>query len=362
MADAWPGLRRFRAVEKAAECDGVASFVLAPEDGRPLPPFRPGQYLTFSIQRPGDERPLIRCYSFSDAPNRGTYRITVKRVAAPRGANVPPGAASTFLVDRVRVGDVLEARAPNGRFTLTPFATSPLVFLAGGIGITPLMSMLNGLIARGEARDVWLFYGVRSGREHVFREHLQRVARAHPRVRLQVAYSKPEPRDREGRDFQHRGRVTTELVQRVLPPSESEPYTFYVCGPSAMMRDLSEGLEGLGVPRSRVHVEAFGAAAVKPFTRRLTRRLSAKGGGTEVTFSRSGKRATWDPRAQTLLDFAMANGVFIPFACATGHCGTCHTALVEGQVDYALDPQFPVRPGFCLPCVAVPRGPVTLEM
>jgi ferredoxin-NADP reductase len=358
---AWEGERPFRVEAKSPEADGIFAFTLASADGAALPPFEPGQFLTLALDVPDQERPVIRCYSLCAAPDGRTYRIGVKRVGAPPLTDHPPGVASSFLADQVQVGDTLRVRAPAGRFTLTPGDPGPAILLAGGIGITPILGMLEGLVARGEARPVHLYLGVRDGRQHPFRARLTELAAAHPWLTAHVAYSRPRREDQQGRDFDHRGRVTVDLLRRTLPPLDANP-GFYVCGPGPFMADLTEGLDGLGVPASRVHVEAFGKAAIRPFTRRLTKRLPTPAAGDDVvTFATSGVSVSWDPGAGNLLELAMANGVFLPFACMAGHCGTCATTLTAGEVVYPVEPQFPLRDGRCLLCIGVPQGPVTLD-
>jgi ferredoxin-NADP reductase len=346
----WDGEKTLRVTRRTPECDGVVSLTLAADDGAPLPPFKAGQYLTFSLDVPQSERPVIRCYSLSDAPG-DTYRITVKRVGK--------GLASTHLSVALEAGDTLQVRGPQGQFVLDPGDRGPRIFLAGGIGITPLLAMLNHLARQGgDGLPLTLYLGVRNGREHPFKSHLEALAREHDWFDLQVAYSRPDDSDREGVDYQHRGRVTTELLKRTLAPAD-DPQSFYVCGPAAMMDALIHGLEDAGVPRSRIRLEAFGGAAVKPFTRRLKKRLKASG---DVTFARAGKTVPWDPEATSLLDLALANEVFFPFACAAGHCGTCATSILAGKVVYGIPPQFPLAEGRCLPCIGVPDGPLTLDL
>ena len=349
----WNGLKTLRITKRENECAGVVSLTLAAEDGEPLPPFTPGQYLTFSLDVPQRDTPVIRCYSLSDAPAE-TYRVSVKRVKG--------GLASTHMNVALEVGETLQARGPQGHFVLDPGDRGPRVFLAAGIGITPLLSMLNGLARRGgDGLPVTLYLGVRNGTEHPFKEHLLALAREHDWFTLVVAYSQPLDSDAHGVDFQHRSRVDTELLKQTLAPSD-DPQSFYICGPAPMMDGLVSGLEDAGVPRSRIRLEAFGGAAVRPFTRRLKKRLAAPGPPSSVTFARSGKTVAWDPNATSLLDLAMANDVFFPFACAAGHCGTCASPLLAGRVEYGVAPQFPLAPGRCLPCIAIPNGDVTLDV
>ncbi|MBL4849810.1 MAG: 2Fe-2S iron-sulfur cluster binding domain-containing protein [Planctomycetes bacterium] len=337
----------------------MTTLRIEPSDGEPLPLAGPGQYLTLVLNVPGTKRPAIRCYSLSHAPESSAYEVTIKATQRPDGA---PGLVSTH-VQTLEVGDFVDAFAPRGSFTLDPaHPQGPLVFLAGGIGITPFMSMLEALAAGGApdaAREVHLYYGVRSGDEHAFASRLQSLASNAPWLHTTTCYSRPRDSDQLGADFQRAGRVDLALIQETLPQSD-RPYTFLICGPPAFLDSLTEGLRQLGVPEGQVKVEAFGAPSVRPLTRRL-RRIDPTNLPT-VRFARSEREAKWDPSATSLLDFAMDNGVFFPFACAAGHCGTCASALLEGEVDYVTAPQFTLREGQCLPCVAVPRTDVTLDV
>ena len=142
---AWSGWRDFRVMRRQFEdaSKTQCSFHLQPVDAAQLAPFQPGQYLTFSLKLPDGGRSLTRCYSLSDRPDPTGYRITIKRVPPPSGRpELPPGASSSHFHDRVHEGDVLQVKAPSGHFFIDPHASVPAVFIAGGIGITPMMSML----------------------------------------------------------------------------------------------------------------------------------------------------------------------------------------------------------------------------
>ena len=326
---------------------------LVPTDGEPLPLAGPGQYLTLVLRVPGQDRPAIRCYSLSHDPQPSGYEVTIKETRQADGA---PGLVSSYVQSGLAPGDVVDVLAPRGSFTVDPARPpGPLVFLAGGVGITPFMSMLEAL-ARARTRvPVHLYYGVRRASEHLFRERLARLAEA-PWLQQTLAYSRPEGELPPGC---RRGRIDLELLKETLPPSD-QPYTFFICGPPPFLESLREGLSQLGVAEGRIKVETFGAPSVRPLTRRLSR--SALAALPTVRFARSEVEATWDPNATSLLDFAMSKSVFFPFACAAGHCGTCASTLLAGEVDYATEPQFRLREGQCLPCIAVPRTDVSLDV
>jgi hypothetical protein len=261
---AWRGLRSFRVTRKVVESadGGINSFHLVPEDGQPLPPFQPGQFLTFHLDLPaagGGGEELVRCYSLSDGPSPDHYRVSIKRVAAPKGSGHPPGRSSSYFHDYVQVGSRLNVRAPSGHFFLDDGA-GPAVLIAGGIGLTPLLSMLHWSLARHAGRELWLFLGVRNRHEQAMTGELETLAKSHKNFRLFVCHSAPLAEDRLGRDYDHAGRVDVDLLRLHLP---LKPYHFYICGPTPMMAGLVAGLEDWGVPAERIHFEAFGPASVK---------------------------------------------------------------------------------------------------
>ncbi|MBU1237630.1 MAG: 2Fe-2S iron-sulfur cluster binding domain-containing protein [Gammaproteobacteria bacterium] len=354
---AWRDTRKFRVAERVVESpDGsVCSFHLTPEDGLPLPAFLPGQFLTFELDMPEGGK-LIRCYSLSDTPRADRYRVSIKRLPAPPGRGLlPPGRSSTHFHDRVAVGSTLNVRAPAGHFYIGPEA-APVVLIAGGIGITPLMSMLEWCLENQPEREVWLFYGVRNGRELAMRERLESQASRYANFHLQFCFSDPLPEETAGRDFHHAGRVSLDLLRMLLP---LKPYHFYICGPGPMMAAMVAGLEDWGVPDARIHFEAFGPASFK--RRQPTSATEAPDPDIVVTFARSGVQVPWRPGAGSLLDFAEQEGINVDSSCRGGACGTCRTTLSAGEVVYHQPPDYDPEPGTCLLCVCTPKTNVTLE-
>lgn len=365
---AWAGTRDFRVVSRTDEdaARSQCSFCLQPVDGQPLPEFRPGQFLTFVLQvkdgaRPGERRSVTRCYSLSDAPAPDHYRVSIKRVPAPSGRpDLAPGVSSNHFHDQVQVGDVLQARAPSGHFWIDPDPTVPAVLVAGGIGITPMISMLRWCLTRQPERHVHLYYGLRQGHEHAFKSQLEELARAHPRFTLNVVYSRPAAEDVQGRDFHHAGHVDLALLQRTLPHVRHQ---FYICGPAAMMESLVPALAEWGVPDADVHFEAFGPASLRKATPASGAGPAAAASGTAlvVQFKRAGRTLTWDGRDANLLDFAERHGIAVDSGCRSGSCGSCETRQLAGSVDYARRPDCDPTPGHCLLCVGRPVSALVLD-
>jgi len=196
--EAWQGFRFFKVVRKEFEDarQSICSFYLEPADGmsRPLPSFRPGQFLTFRLDIPAQEgttHQVVRCYSLSDAPGQSHYRISIKRVPPPTGTDYPPGRSSAFFHDQVLPGSSLAVKAPSGHFHIDR-SNAPVALIAGGIGITPMMSMLNACIQEQPDREVWLFYGVRNSHEVIMNPHLDALAGAHPNFHLRLCELPPQ--------------------------------------------------------------------------------------------------------------------------------------------------------------------------
>ena len=231
-----------------------------------------------------------------------------------------------------------------------------MVLIAGGIGITPLLSMLNEITETGSRRETWLFYGVRGRGDHLMKEHLENLSRKFANVHLHVSYSFPTEQDRAGTDYHHAGHITIGLLKQMLPSNNCQ---FYLCGPPPMMSALTVGLREWAVLDQKVHLEAFGAASVQK-TAAALQTASAKP-EISVVFARSGKTFPWSGKEQSLLEFAEAAGVSIDCGCRAGNCGTCKTTINAGEITYLKEPGCGVEAGNCLACICVPKTDLVLE-
>lgn len=361
--EAWDGFRKFEVEQKRPEGGDVCSFYLKPHDGRPLPTFKPGQYLTFRLRIPGQEKPVIRCYSLSDAPRDTHYRVSIKRCAPPMDKpEAPPGVSSYYFHDSVQEGDILDVRAPSGGFFCEPDGDElvPVVLIAGGIGLTPVLSMAKAIADSGVKRETWLFYGVRNNSERVLGEELEALGREHEHIHVRYVHSSPADGEQEGRDFDFAGYISVDLFKRTLP---SNNYLFHICGPPPMMATLVEQLDEWGVPEKHVRFEAFGPATVK---RKKKTDAAPPVEGEErktisVTFERSGVTQSWNDDADSLLDFGEEHGVALDSGCRAGNCGSCLVAIRSGEVTYDTEPGATPEEGSCLLCICRPTSDLALD-
>ncbi|SDC85945.1 hypothetical protein SAMN05216345_104198 [Cupriavidus sp. YR651] len=346
LANTW---RPFRVTQIVDESSVVRSFHLAPTDDAGRIPHQAGQFLPIRVTPAGHDTPVMRTYTLSVAPSDGVYRISVKR----------EGEVSRHLHEHVKVGDLIEARAPGGAFTIDATARRPAVLLAAGIGVTPMLAMLRHIVYEGlrkrRIRPTYFFHAARTAGERAFsRELAALAASANGAVGLVRLLSDPTGAQ-IGMDYDESGRLDIDVLRAHLP---FDDYDFYLCGPTGFMQDLYDGLRALNVPDARIHAEAFGSASI------VRRRDAATGPAAPaakpareavpVMFVQSGKEARWTPGGGSLLELAESRGLSPVFSCRGGSCGSCRTPIVQGAVAYAQPPEFPVPEGEALICCAMP--------
>lgn len=352
---AWRGFRPFRVSRKVRESGNVISLVLEPSDGQPVAAALPGQFVVLRLGPPFAPA-LMRSYSLSGEPGAMTYRVSIKREAH--------GAAGAYVDDRLQVGDIVQASAARGSFTLRP-GDAPVVLLSAGIGVTPVLSMLHALAAEASTREIWWLYGTRSGREHPFAEETRGLLKALAHRHSHICYSAPDSEDRPNVDFDAPGRLNTNVLQELDLPRNGD---FYICGPSGFMNDLSAGLGALGVAPDRIHTEMFGAGpSITPGIAASPRRPphlpeGPPGSGALVSFARTGLNVRWGPTFQSLLELAEACDVPVRWSCRTGVCHTCETGLVAGKIGYRPDPVDAPADGNVLICCSQPEGDVVIDL
>ena len=359
----WKDYREFIVQRREYEDknQNICSYYLVPVDGQPLPGFIPGQFLTFKLQIKdtvsNELKSVIRCYSLSDAPCPDYYRVSIKRVTAPAGqADLPDGLASSFFHDHIQQGSRLLVKPPSGHFHLMQQAALPIVLIGGGIGITPMISILNTLLQHARDREIYLFYAVQNSDSHIMKQHFAALSERHANFHLNVCYSTPKSTDQPGIDYQHQGHIDIQLLRNTLKLMR---YQFYICGPGAMMQSMVTGLQDWGVQGEDIYYEAFGPSSINK--KEKTQPLQDEILSSTITFSKSGKSISWDASFDSLLEFAEDKGIEIESGCRSGSCGSCQTAVQSGELDFNQQPDFEITPGYCLMCISTPKGDLTLD-
>lgn len=252
----WRGFRDFRVIKKEKESTFVTSFYLRPEDGQPLPTYKPGQYLTLQADIRGESYTHMRHYSLSHAPGNDFYRISVKKELG--NGEIPDGIVSTYLHDHVQEGDMLPFAVPAGDFTVKS-KELPIVLISGGIGLTPLMSMLQTVVKENPGRPVTYIHATQNSATHAMKSDIEGLVAAYANVHTYVIYDSPSDEDRRAKCFDKEGFIDLAWLQSVLSDNKSD---FYFCGPMPFMKAVHQSLQTWGVPNDRIHYESFSPISV----------------------------------------------------------------------------------------------------
>jgi ferredoxin-NADP reductase len=341
--------RPFKIARIAQESSTVRSFYLAAADGHALAHFEAGQHLPVRLTLAGETRPSIRTYTLSCAPSDGFYRLSIKL----------DGHFSQHMHSQMQIGDLIEARAPQGDFVIDALARRPAVLLAAGIGVTPMLAMLRQIVFEGvrkrRVRPSYFFYSVRHNAERAFEPELAELAqRTNGAVKLLRVTSAPEAGSIQGKDYDVAGRIDIALLKSTLP---FDDYDFYLCGPQPFMQSLYDALRSLNIADERIHAESFGPSGLQ---RQASQANNPPGlapiakTDVQVLFSASGKEARWLQGSGSLLELAEQRGLEPEFSCRGGSCGTCRTRVEAGKVSYLSAPAFHCQPDEALLCCAMP--------
>lgn len=331
--------------------EAVAVSFALPDELRGRFAFRPGQYLTLAAEIDGKE--MRRSYSICSSPDEAVLTVGVKKVA--------DGRFSRFVNDSLSVGDTIRVMPPQGRFTSLSGPRHDYVLIAAGSGITPMLSIARTVLAHEPASTITLVYGNRSTDTIMFREPLDDL-----KDRYMARFSLVHILSREAQDIDLlHGRITGErigeLAGRGLVDVAGADGVF-LCGPGAMIDDVSAVLRGLGVAEDRIRFERFTPADDAPAPRApsaAARQAAEKGAAIEVVLDGVRKSFPMSNAAQTVLDAAHQAGIELPYSCAGGMCCTCRCRVVEGgsemAVNYSLQP-WEIEAGFTLACQTRPTG------
>ncbi len=339
----WSGTLRVDAVRD--ETPNVKTFRLVNPAGGNIPfSYLPGQFLTLAIELAG--KPTKRSYTIASTPTRpDAIEITVKRE--------DHGLVSRYLHDEIRAGATLDLSAPSGTFTFTGREHDSIVLIAGGVGITPMMSVVRGLTDRKWAGDIFLLISHRTPSDYIFREEIEGLRQRHANLRVITTMSRPD-----GAWPGLTGRVTKDLISQSVPDIASR--RVHICGPVPMMDDVKAMLVELQVPPEQIKIEAFGTVKRRPTAAPVA--VPCDSAGT-VTFTVSGNCAPLSSD-KSILEMADEVGVEIDNACRSGTCGSCKVKLLSGKVtmdiEDALDPEEKAD-GIILGCQAKAEKAIVVE-
>ena len=338
------------------ETPDVKTFRLVPVDGAALPfTYTAGQYLNLALTVDG--RRVNRSYTIASSPTRGGHvEISVKRGQGP---------GSGHLHDTWREGQRVRVSAPAGAFVFDPGPATRVVLIAGGIGITPMMSTIRSLTDRAWRGDIYLLYSVKTAADIAFRDELAWLAARHPNLHTRILVTREPYAAPGGSNAVIRaGQITADVIASFVPDLRHGPV--FLCGPAPMMAAMRETLLTIGVPDAEILEEAFlsrPAVLDAPMEAAEDADAPLPTGDTAIVFRRAG-RAIESPPGQTVLEAAEDAGVSIPYECRSGICGQCKTTLVSGrvamEVQDALSAADRAR-GLILACQARPLQPLEVD-
>lgn len=340
----WFGELELREVERVTP--NVTTFRFVEPKGVAIPfDHVAGQYLTLEVLRQGI--PTRRSYTIASPPTwRDRVEITVKREEH--------GTISRWLHDEMKAGDRIKVEAPNGGFVFSGTEWPTIVFVGGGVGITPMMSSVRYLTDTDWPGTIYLLLSFRTPQDYIFKDEIESLRRRFPRLKVSVTMTDPGQTSWKGNS----GRIDAGFIRAAVP--DIALHRVHVCGPTPMMDAVKEELRDLGVPAGQVRTEAFGTDLRNPASK-VGKSGKAVG---KVAFVASGKTALARER-ETLLDIAGDAKVHIDSACRSGTCGTCIVKLRSGEVRMSTQDALgdtELDEGYILACQAEPIGDVELEL
>ena len=351
--------RSFTLFKIEDESNDIRSFYLKPSDTGALLPFEAGQYLTLKVTPADAEKSLIRTYTISSAPNEAYYRISVKKEDG--------GTVSHYLHNHLLKGDVIEVKAPKGNFYINPLEKRPAVLIAGGVGITPMMSMAlhvyNEGIRMRQIRPLTIIHASRTSDSRAFSIEFKKLEKiSNGQIRYISFLSKPSGNDKAGIDFNGSNRLDAQTYKQIL---SLDDYDFFLCGAAGFMQSQYNALIELGVSDNRIFAEAFGPASLhrQQVIQSTEPEQKLEASESLIKFTKSKFEQSWGRGEKTLLETAEDHGLTPEFSCRNGSCGACITKINAGKVTYRTKPSATVKQNEVLICCAVPaKGSNIVEL
>ncbi len=349
---AWTGFRPFVVQRTRMECEGVRSFELSAQGGAPIPAFLPGQHIAVRVRPSNGGAPMIRLYSLCGPPDGSFLRIAVKREVGGQG--------SMYMHDHMSSGDMLEVSAPRGNFTLSG-NKGPLVLLSAGVGVTPLLAMLQQVAHEDPGRAIWWIHSCRNKTYEAFREEVRCLGMRLAAFHRAVIYSSPDETDFCGIDYDIKGHLNEQVLRTIQLPLDSE---CYLCGPPGYIDTITVAIKNIGIAADKIKYELFGNSLLPLADGGKSVHLPAEdtGQGPLVTFSRSKISFRWNSRFGSILEAAEACDVPVQWSCRMGVCHRCETNIIDGKVTYSPNPLDAPADGNVLICCSVPVSAVDLDL
>lgn len=346
---AWNGFRPLKITQIVKESTDVLSFRLENINGEKLPAFKAGQHLAVKIPAGTGGISIIRMYSLCGPSNTGYYRVAVK---------LEGGGGSTYLHREVISGAELQVSAPRGNFILSD-SDSPVVLLSAGVGITPMLGMLHALSISEAQRKVYWIHSAQDSDHHSFAAEVKSLISKMTASSSVSLYSRPLAADLQERNYDIKGRLTSDIIQQLDLHANSE---CYICGPAGYTRDLTDWLVQNGINREHIFTELFEEEQLAPGGKAPHEPVDDTGKGPTIIFSKSKISMKWDERYHSLLEAVEACDIPARWSCRTGICHRCECSLVDGEVSYSMEPLDKPADGNLLICITKPTQDVIIDL
>lgn len=329
-----------------AESSTIKSFYLKPDDGSEPKNYLPGQFVSVKVKPTGFAETIVRNYTLSDSPNKSYFRLTIKREEN--------GVVSRYFHDEIEVGDLIEVSHPAGQFYLKNNDAKPVVFLSGGVGITPMLSMIEEIVATKSSREVFFLHSSLNKSVQPMLSRLKEISKIQENFYLSIFHTEPTSDEIEGVDYDFKGFITQNDLETWLPKIDSD---YYLCGPEDFMQTMFGYLINLGVSADRIYYEFFGEAKKLGATTQNT-----SNGAYRVKFAKSNIEIDWCEDNYSILELAENSGLKPDYRCRMGTCETCELNLLSGSVEYDPEPSFEVSEGKVLICCAKPKTDIEVDL
>lgn len=330
------------------ESSTIKSFYYKRTDNKPVETHLPGQFITLRVKPPEEKKELIRNYTLSDGPGKEYFRTTIKREEY--------GKVSRYLHDQVKEGDTIGISKPTGDFQLTINSSKPVVLLSGGVGITPMLSMLEFIVAHEPDRRVYFLHSSLNKAVQPMLVRLRELGKKHKNLYLSIHHSKPGIDEKAGIDYDYAGLISKDYLNSVLPMIEMD---YFLCGPVGFMETMYQYLQEFSVNEENIHYEFFGEGknlGTKPIF------VDSNSNNFKVKFTKSNKEIQWDSSQQSILELAESAGLTPEFSCRMGTCSTCESTLLKGTIEYDPEPFIETPEGRILICSSKPVSNLEIEL